>query len=354
MFLLGLYIFIALFFSFLCSISEAVLLSVSRVHIAQLEQKGDKAGKILRVLKEDVNRPLAAILTLNTVAHTAGAAGAGAQAAVVFGSASLGIVSAILTLLILVFSEIIPKTLGATYWKSLAPATGYGLKFLVWALYPFILMAEFITRNMMDKEQSSAFSRHEFAVMSQLSVDEGHIDLEEAEMLQNLLLLREIKISDVMTPSTVMFSVSQDLTVEEFFHKHKRSRFTRIPVYENDPDNIVGLIIRSDLILAKARGNDDSRLATYVRKMPTLLDDMTLSHAMKEILRGKIHIALIVNEYGTVRGILTLEDILETLLGQEIVDESDKYIDMRKQARRLWKIRAKKFNIEPDNVENSE
>lgn len=324
-------------------------MSVSRVHIAQMEQEGQKAGAILRELKEDINRPLAAILTLNTVAHTAGAAGAGAQATAIFGSASLGIVSAVLTFLILVFSEIIPKTLGASYWKELAPLTAYNLKFLIRLLYPFIIMSEFITRRMVDKEQSTAFSRNEFSIMSQLSADEGHIDLEEASILQNLLLLQEIKVRDVMTPSTVMFSASQYLNVEEFFHKHKKIRFSRIPVYDKDPDDIVGIIIRGDLLLAMVRGNNDTQLSYYVREMLTLLEDMTLSHAMKELSCGKSHIALIVNEYGTVRGILTLEDILETLIGREIVDENDKDIDMQKLAKRLWKIKAKKYNIDPEN-----
>lgn len=349
--LLGLYLFIALFFSFLCSIAEAVLLSVSRVHIATMEKEGHETGKILRVLKEDVNKPLAAILTLNTIAHTAGAAGVGAQATVVFGDSSLGIVSAVLTFLILIFSEIIPKTLGASHWKVLAPVTAYSLKFLVWALYPFIKMSEFITRYLMDKDQSTAFNRNEFAIMSQLSVDEGHIDLEEASILQNLFLLQEIKIKDVMTPSTVMFCASQDLTVEEFLHKHKKIRFTRIPVYNKDPDDIVGFVIRADLLQAKVRGNIDTPLSNYVRKMMTLHDGMTLSHAMKKILHGKPHITLIVNEYGTVRGILTLEDILETLIGYEIVDEYDKDIDMQKLAKRLWKAKAKKYNIKPDTTD---
>ena len=344
--LLGLYLFIAIFFSFLCSIAEAVLLSISWLHIIMMENEGQKAGKILRILKEDINKPLAAILTLNTVAHTVGAAGVGAQAAVLFGNASLGIVSAVLTFLILVFSEIIPKTLGVSHWKSLAPVTAQVLKFMVWALYPFIKMSEFITRNMVNKERSVGFSRNEFSVVAQLSADEGHIAQEEAKMLKNLLLLQEIKIQDVMTPRTVIFSDSKDLRVEEFFHKHSKIRFTRIPVYDKELDDFIGFVLRTDLLLAQARGNKGFRLSKYVREMPTLLDDMTLSHAMKEMLPGKVQIVLVVNEYGTVRGILTLEDILETLIGSEIVDEGDKDIDMQKLAKRLWKAKAKKYGIE--------
>jgi len=352
MFLLGLYLFIALFFSFLCSIVEAVLLSVSWVHIAQMENEGQNSGKILRILKEDINKPLVAILTLNTVAHTVGAAGVGAQATIVFGNASLGASSAILTFLILVFSEIIPKTLGASYWKMLSPITAYSLKFMVWALYPIIKMSEFITRNIVNKEQSVSFNRKEFSIMAQLSVEEGHIEPEEATILKNLLLLQDIKIEFAMTPRTVVFYDSQDLRVEEFFHKHKKIRFTRIPVYDKDQDNFVGFVLRTDLLLAQARGNKDIRLSNYVRNMPTLLDVMALSHAMKEFLRYKTHIALIVNEYGTVRGILTLEDIIETLIGSEIVDEGDKDIDMQKLAKRLWKAKAKKYGSQVGGSKN--
>jgi CBS domain containing-hemolysin-like protein len=344
MFLLGLYLFTALFFSFLCSIAEAVLLSVSWVYIALIEKKRQKVGKILDELKQDINKPLAAILTLNTIAHTVGAAGVGAQAVVVFGDASLGIVSAVLTFLILIFSEIIPKTLGASYWKILAPATAYFLKYLIFILNPFIKMLNYITRNIVKKE-SVGFKRNEISIMAQLSAREGHIDPQEAIILQNLLLLQEIKIKEEMTPRTVMFCESQELLVGEFFHKHKKNRFTRIPIYSKKQDDIVGFVIKTDLLLAQARGNSDYFLKNYVREMPTLLDNMSLLHAMKEMLLTKAQISLIVNEYGTVRGILTLEDILETLIGQEIVDEGDKYIDMQKLAKRLWRSKLKKHDL---------
>lgn len=345
MFLLGIYLFIALFFSFLCSIAEAVLLSVSWVYISLMEKQEHKAGKILRELKEDINKPLAAILTLNTIAHTVGAAGVGAQAAQVLEDVSLGVVSAVLTFLILVFSEVIPKTLGASYWKVLAPSTAYTLKFLIFILSPFIKVLDFITRGMVKKE-SVGFKRNEFFVMAQVSAKEGHIDSQEARILQNLLLLQEVKTKKAMTPRTVMFSESTDLLVGEFFHKHKKNRFTRVPVYDKDPDNIIGFVIRADLLLAQARGNTNVSLKNYLREMPTFLDNMFLSNAMKEMLLGKDQISLIINEYGTIRGILTLEDILETLIGHEIIDEGDKNEDMQKLAKRLWKAKAKKHGIE--------
>jgi len=339
------YLFIALFFSFLCSIAEAVLLSVSWVYISLREKQGHKAGKILRELKGNINKPLAAILTLNTVAHTVGAAGVGAQATLILEDISLGLVSAVLTLLILVFSEIIPKTLGASHWKVLAPATAYSLKFLIFILNPFIKVLELITHGMVKKE-SMGFRRKEFSIMAELSAEEGHLNPQEATILQNLLLLQEIEIKKAMTPRTVIFSESQALLVGEFFHKHKKNRFSRIPVYNKKPENIVGFVIRSDLLLAQARGNTNVRLSNYLREMPTFLDNMFLSNTMKEMLHGKAHISLIVNEYGTVRGILTLEDILETLIGHEIIDEGDKDVDMQKLAKRLWKAKAQKYGIE--------
>jgi CBS domain containing-hemolysin-like protein len=350
-FLLGLYLFIALFFSFLCSIAEAVLLSVSWVHIAQLEKKEQRTGEILRELKLNINKPLSAILTLNTIAHTMGAAGVGAQATLVLGDTSLGIVSAIMTFLILVFSEVIPKTLGASYWKTLAPFTAYSLNFLIYIFHPFIKVLEFITRNMVKKD-SVGFKRNEFSIMAKLSADEGHIDPQEAEILQNLLLLQKTKIKEEMTPRPVMFFDSQDLRVGEFFHKYKKNRLSRIPVYSNEQDNIVGFVIRADLLLAQARGNSDIKLSNYVRNMPTLLDEMSLSHAMKEMLLARAHISLIVNEYGTVKGLLTLEDIFETLIGHEIIDEGDKNINMQKLAKRLWKAKAKKDGIELGEEDN--
>ena len=351
MFILGLYLFIALFFSFLCSIAEAVLLSVSWVYIALIEDKGYKSGKILRELKGDINKPLAAILTLNTIAHTVGAAGVGAQATLILENVSLGVVSAVLTFLILVFSEIIPKTLGASYWKILAPVTAHSLKFIIYILNPIIKMLELITRHMIKKE-TVGFRRNEFSIMAQLSAEEGLIDQQEATLLQNLLLLQEIKIKDIMTPRTVVFTESQQLQVGEFFYKHNKNRFTRIPIYDNKPDDIVGFVIRSDLLLAQARGNSENCLSNYIREMPTLLDNIRVLHAMRELLLSKAHISLVVNEYGTVRGILTLEDILETLIGHEIIDEGDKNIDMQKLAKRLWKTKAKKYGIDLEDKTN--
>ncbi len=349
MLLLIIYVLVALVFSFLCSVGESVILSVTTVYIALLEQENNPSAKILRQLKEDINRPLAAILTLNTIAHTVGAAGAGAQAAKVFGNAYVGVASAVLTFLILIFSEIIPKTIGAHYWRALAPAAAYGLRFITWILLPFVILSEKLTSAIAHGPVISGFSRGEFAAMAEISAREGELAQKESKIFKNLLSLRETHVKDVMTPRTVVFSLPETMRVDEFFHKHNDIRFSRIPIYNCEPNQITGFVLRSDLLLAQARGTTDKILKNYSRPLPVALDLMSLSQAFDEILRLRAHIMLVVNEYGDMEGILTLEDIIETLLGMEIVDEGDKFVDMQQLARRLWKRRAKKMGIEIDD-----
>ena len=346
MFLLVTYVIIALGFSFLCSIAESVILSVTAPYIKLMQKEGRRAGDLLDELRQDINKPLAAILTLNTIAHTIGAAGAGAQAAHVFGNAYVGIASGILTLLILVFSEIIPKTLGAHYWKQLAPLTAYALQGLIWVLYPFVKLSETLTRGLTHGPGLTGFNREELAAMAELSASEGQLAEQEIKILKNLLRLRDTRVTDAMTPRTVIFSLPEELTVEEFFWKYEERRFSRIPLYSSRPDMLNGFVLRSDLLLAQARGNTDTRLATYRRDMPALPATTSLSRAFDEFLRQRAHLMVIVNEYGSVMGILTLEDILETLIGLEIVDEGDATTDMQQHARRLWHKRARKMGVE--------
>lgn len=344
--LLVIYILVALGFSFLCSIAEAVLLSVTSTYIALMEKEDRPSAPVLRALKDDISKPLAAILTLNTIAHTVGAAGAGAQAAAVFGNAYVGVASAILTFMILVFSEIIPKTLGAHYWRSLAPATAYGLKFLTLALYPFVMLSKKITGGLTHEPTLSGFSREEFSVMADLGAREGQLAEQESEILKNLLLLSETRVRDVMTPRTVVFCLPESFRVDEFFHKHDHERFSRIPIYRGDRGHITGFVLRSDLLLAQARGNTDSTLDNYSREMAAVLESMSLSQAFKEFLRLRTQILLVVDEYGGMEGILTLEDVIETLLGLEIVDEGDSIVDMQRLARRIRDQRLKKMGLQ--------
>ena len=342
MILLITYVLIALCFSFLCSIAEAVLLSVTTPHIALMESNNVPSGKILKELKKDVNKPLAAILTLNTIAHTVGAAGAGAQAAVVFGNGYLALASAVLTLLILVFSEIIPKTLGAHYWRSLAPATAYSLKYLIWFLYPFVKVSENLTARMVEGPTLRGFSRAEFSAMANISAEEGLLEQQESSFLQNLLLLNKIRVEEVMTPRTVIFSLSECSTVGHYFHQHDSSRFSRIPIYsDGHQEKIIGFILRSDLLLAQSRGNTASTVMTYNRKLHAILDLTKVDKALEEFIRLKTQVMLVVDEYGGVEGMVTMEDLQETLLGMEIVDEGDTIEDMQQLALKLAKRRRK-------------
>lgn len=345
MLLLIFYISIALGFSFYCSIAEAVLLSVSRPFVSLLEKESPSKGKLLRKLKDDINRPLAAILSLNTIAHTMGAAGAGAQAAVVFGSAYIGIISAVLTLLILVFSEIIPKTLGAHYWRQLAVPVAITLKPLIWILYPLVILSEKLTQGL-THEQAVKITRNEMAALAELGEREGQLAHNESRILKNLFLLRDTTVRDIMTPRSVVFSLSDHLLVSEYFDMHDSVRFSRIPIYDKHHDNITGFVLRNDLLLAQARGNTDNPLSNYRREIKALLDRTSVLEAYEILLNTRGQILLVVDDYGVLLGIATLEDILETLLGLEIIDEGDKIPDMQQLARRLWKKRAQEMGLD--------
>ncbi|MGI9320418.1 MAG: CBS domain-containing protein, partial [Thiogranum sp.] len=242
-----------------------------------------------------------------------------------------------------------PKTLGAHYWKRLAPATAYALRGLIWLLFPFVKLSEMLTKGLTHGPGLTGFNRQELAAMAELSAKEGQLDQQETQILKNLLRLRDTRVTDAMTPRMVIFSLPDDLTVEEFFWKYGSNRFSRIPIYGEEPGQLNGFVLRSDLLLAQARGNTDTKLTTYRREMSALPESSSLSQAFDEFLRQRAHIMIIVDEYGGIAGILTLEDILETLLGLEIVDEGDATTDMQKLARRLWLKRAKAMGLEIDD-----
>jgi len=344
--LLIVYVAIALVFSFLCSIAEAVFLSVSKAHITLMEQQDRSGGAMMRELKEDINKPLAAILTLNTIAHTIGAAGAGAQAAVVFGSAWVGVASAVLTLLILFFSEIIPKTLGAVYWRQLSGVTAHVLVMLVWILYPFVWISEKITKGFSYNEEPEGFSREEFAAMAELGEQEGQLQEQESRILKNMFLLNETPVTAVMTPRPVVFSLHESMKVSEFFSAYDDTRFSRIPIYDHNREHLNGFVLKSDLLLAQIRGNSDNELKHYQRELKAVVETKSVYEAFELFIKHRLHIMMIVDEYGGMEGIITLEDILETLLGLEIMDEKDKQMDMQEHARRLWRRRASKMGLE--------
>jgi CBS domain containing-hemolysin-like protein len=327
-------------------VAEAVILSVSSAYISVLENEQHPSGALLRAQVSEINNPLAAILTLNTIAHTMGAAGAGAQAAKIFGDVYMGVISAVLTLLILIFSEIIPKTLGATYWRKLAPAVSYVLKYLILFLYPFVLLANKLTAGFNEDTPLKGLSRAELAILTAESHKDGQLAHQEANILQNLLATEQLKIKDVMTHRTVTFSVPQDLSVEAFYHKHGNIEFSRIPVYEHgDPERITGYVLKTDVLLAMIRGNQRNPLSVYRKSMVTLLSSMPITSAFHPLHSKRGNMLLIVDEYGGLEGILTDEDLIESLLGIEIVDENDKTVSMKKLARLMWKRREKNASI---------
>jgi len=340
--LLILYVLIALGFSFLCSVAEAVILSVSRGYIVVLEGKGEHSGTLLRHQTEDINRPLAAILTLNTIAHTMGAAGAGAQAARVFGDAWMGVISAVLTLLILVFSEIIPKTIGATHWRKLAPSVAWFLHYLIWMLYPFVRLSQKLSNYLANEEQMRGLTRRELAAMAELSRRDGSLARLETDILQNMLGLHELKVRDAMTHRTVVFSIPETMTVEAFFYRYHGESFSRIPLYEGeDKEKVHGYVLKSDLMLAQARGNGGKPASEYRRPTLSVRSSMPLTEVLGNFAAQRGHLVVVVDEYGGLEGILTMEDVLEALLGLEIVDERDRVVSMKKLALSMFQRRQK-------------
>ena len=344
--LLLIYLAIALVFSFLCSVFEAVLLSIRRPYVAGQKNNHPKNAATWEKLVADVNRPLSAILILNTVAHTVGAAGVGAQAASVFKNVPTGVISAILTILILVLSEIIPKTLGAVYWKGLAPTVGKLLSWLTTIMTPLVWMTEKLTARISHGEKKGAFSREEFTAMADIAHSEGSLELREMAILKNLLSLRSTKLEDVMTPRTVVFSLPESTTVKEFVERYSERPFSRIPIYGENLDEIKGFVLRSDILYSAVSAPEaTTELASLNRDLKALPETMPISKAFDVCLGERAHISLVVDEFGAVAGIVTLEDIVETLLGLEIMDEVDRTEDMQALARRLWKVRADEMGL---------
>ncbi len=347
--LLLVYLFLALAVSFFCSIAEAVLLSVRPSYVEALELKKARGAKTLAHLRGNLDRPLAAILTANTIAHTVGAAGVGAQTTVVFGSQYLGLASGILTVLVLILSEIIPKTLGATYWQQLAPTMGVLILGLTRLLYPVVLMTELITRRSSRRDEPGAFSRDEMQAMADLGVKEGGLDAQEHKIVSNLMKLSQLSVRDIMTPRSVIFSAPGAMKVDEFFRSHADEPFSRIPIHEGSTDSISGYVLKNDLLLAQAKDNFDAALKDFERNFLIFSDEVTAAEVFDQLLAKKNHIALVADEYGTVSGLVTIEDVVETLIGLEITDELDKVADMQALARKRWRERMQAVGINPEN-----
>ena len=350
--LLFAYLALAIVVSFLCSIAEAVLLSVRPSYVTSLERSGAPGAAALSKLRENLDRPLAAILTLNTISHTVGAAGVGAQATFVFGSHYHGIVSGVLTLLILVFSEIIPKTLGAAYWKSLAPTTGVILVWITKLMHPIIQMSEWITRGL-SKSGASAFtfSRDEMEAMADIGAEEGVIDDDEREIVANLMGLQKLSVRAIMTPRSVLFSAQKDITTAEYFKAHAAVPFSRIPIYKDNADDIEAYVLKAEIFAAQAKDEHDRTLQEFARPFPVIPDVVSVFRAFKQLAKESAHAALVVDEYGGLQGLVTLEDVVETLVGFEITDELDTVKDMQVLARERWRRRLERLGFDPDSEE---
>jgi len=349
--MLILYLLLAVGVSFICSISEAVLLSIQPSYVLSMEKKGKAKAKLIRKLKDNPDRPLAAILTANTIAHTVGAAGVGAQSAIVFGSEYIGLTSAILTLLILFFSEIIPKTLGATHWKRLAPGTAIVIVWLTRLFYPFVVMSVKLTRLMSSSDiKHFSFSRDEMEAMAELGAKQGVLETNEYKIISNMIRLRQIKLRDIMTPRPVLFSVSADMSVQEFFSAHSSEPFSRILMYGQNTDDVLGYALKADLFQAQANDEFDRKLLDFKREPLIFPDHLTASEGLNQLVGKHSHIGLIIDEYGTLCGLVTLEDVMETLIGLEIMDELDQVDDMQALALKRWQERMKRMAIDPDSL----
>ena len=339
--ILVIYLVFALVTSFVCSLLESVLLSVTHTHIALEIKKGRKSGFILRDMKKSINHPLVAILSLNTIANTVGAAGVGAQAFLLYGKEWVAVASGVLTVLILILSEIIPKTLGAVYWKRLTPFAAYTLKGLIIISYPVVYFLEKISQLIARRGNPSDITREEFMVLADLGVSEGILHKKEARILENLLLLREIKTGDILTPRSVILAFQRDRTIHDIVAENTHIQFSRIPVYDDNLDTITGVVLKSGLIEAFYTGRGDEPVGNLAKSIHAVPESKTIADLLDDFINLREHLFLVVDEYGGSAGIVTLEDTVETLLGVEIVDEFDSVDDMQTFALEVWRRRRR-------------
>jgi len=332
-----LYIAFALLVSFVCSLCEAVLFSTTLSHVEVQVREGRRAGRLLRQQKENVDRPIAAILTLNTIAHTAGAAGAGAEAALLVGNDLLGIVTVVLTLLILVFSEIIPKTIGAVYWKPLALPVAWIIQGMILVFYPFVIAFERMTRLLTPREKAPTVTRRELEVLAGISSGEGGLEQREHLILTNLLRLGAAQVSDIMTPRTVMFALQEDMTVGEVLQRRRVLPYSRMPLYSQSTDDARSFVLRNEVLMAAARDEYDRSLKDMARPLHPVPESMSVAAVLDEFTTRGEHMFLVFDEYGGTEGLVTMEDAIESLIGVEITDESDLVADLRQLANQRFR-----------------
>jgi CBS domain containing-hemolysin-like protein len=339
------YLLLALSVSFLCSVAEAVILSIPIAFVKTKVSHGSKTAKKLMAFKEDIDKPLSSILSLNTIAHTIGAAGVGAQATDLFGNAYFGLVSAILTILILVFSEILPKSIGARYCRELSMSMTKTISFMIYLTYPVVLLSKLITKMVSGNKGKETVSREEVGVLAEIGVEEGVFAENESKIINNLLKLQQMKVNKIMTPRTVVISADENMKLSEFINRPEVQRHSRFPVYGDNIDNITGYILKLDVLENLTKGKD-IELKKIKRHITVCYEGTTIPKVFDILLVSKEPIALVVDEYGGMDGIITLEDVIETIFGLEIVDERDGQADMQQLAKELWEKRAKDLNIE--------
>ncbi|MFT4666022.1 MAG: CBS domain containing-hemolysin-like protein [Gammaproteobacteria bacterium] len=337
-------------FSFLCSIWEAVLLSIPASYVQIKKKEGGALGATLVEFKENVDKPLAAILTLNTIAHTVGAIGVGAAATSLWGETDPfltgAVVPVVMTLAILIFSEIIPKTLGANGWKELAPFTIKSLRIVIWCLYPLVWLAQLITKFMKKDKEKSVLSRADFMAMTEIGTRDGVFEKEESKILKNLLVFNTVRAEDIMTPRTVVTSSSEETSIKEFYEIHQgKLRFSRIPIFRGSRDHVNSYFLKGDMLDKIIQGNGEDALKTIARPISIINEKILLPDLFNNMMEKREHIALVVDEFGGMSGIVTMEDVIETLLGTEIVDEMDNDTDMQALARKNWEKRAKGLGL---------
>ena len=346
--LLLLYFFAAVIISFICSILESVLLSVNMAYISVLEKERPTAGALLKSHKSNINKSIASILILNTIANTLGAAAVGAQAESIYGHGAVFYVSIILTFAILFFSEIIPKTIGAVYWKSLAPTAAYVIRFFIWLTYPIILLTLFVTNRISKNDDTLSLTKEELIESTLLSEDEGLLDEKESDVIENILLLDKIRIKEILTPRTVVFGLDGNRTIKDIVENESAIfKFSRVPVYKDSIENTTGIVMTKK-IFKQALKDDSVALKTIQKDIFKISENLPVSKALDLFINKKEHMFLVLDGYDQTEGIVTLEDCVETILGVEIVDESDSDADMREVAKQKMRMKRRLDNIPSD------
>lgn len=350
--MLVIFVLVALVFSFVCSVAEAVLLSITPSYIETLRVSEPKRAALVKQLRqENVDRSLAAILTVNTIAHTVGAIAAGAKATTVFGNAWIGLFSGAMTLAILFLSEIIPKTIGAVYWPKLVGVTMLFIRAAIRLLYPLIWISEGLTRLIAHGKDVHLFSRDELLAMTNIGERTGQIKEYESRIIRNLMQFSSVQATDIMTPRTVMTALQSDISVTGALKVILETPFSRLPLYGQDLDDILGVVLKDEALALEAQDKGATALSVLRRDVERVPADMVLPQLLEQFLASRHHIAIVVDAYGGTKGLVTLEDVIEALLGLEIMDEMDSVEDMRVLARKQWLVRAQKLGIDAEMID---